>query len=123
MLFRSKLRQEPPSAAELARAKESMKGGLMLSLESTGSRMSMLARSEVYYGRQITLDELIARIDAVSADEVQQMVIDLFQPGRLAMAAIGPFRPDGKLDGEMREAFTRYRGSTEARERGSAGVQ
>lgn len=107
-----KLKQETPSAAELARAKESLKGSLMLSLESTGSRMSMLARSEVYYRRQITLDELIARIDAVTADEVRQMVVDLFQPGRLSMAAIGPFRPDGKLDGEMRQAFERYRAIT-----------
>lgn len=105
-----KLRQKPPTAEELARAKESLKGGLMLGLESTGSRMSMLARSEVYYRRQITLDELIARIDAVSVDEVQQMVLDLFQPGRLSMAAIGPFRPDGRLDREMRDAFERYRG-------------
>jgi len=105
-----KLKQEPPSAAELARAKESLKGSLMLGLESTGSRMTMLARSEVYYNRQITLDELIARIDAVTADEVRQMVIDLFHPSRLSMAAIGPFRPDGKLDGEMRAAFRRHLG-------------
>src|SRR5256712_7086451 len=59
--------------AELHRAKESLKGGLMLGLESTGSRMSMLARSEVYHGRQITLDELIAKVDAVTAEDVQRM--------------------------------------------------
>ncbi|MBI2973522.1 MAG: hypothetical protein HYY39_07035, partial [Armatimonadetes bacterium] len=58
------------------------------------------------------LDELIARIDAVTADEVRQIVVDLFQPGRLSMAAIGPFRPDGKLDKEMRDAFERYRALT-----------
>jgi len=110
-----KMKQESPSPEELARAKESLKGSLMLGLESTSSRMMMLARSEVYYNRQITLDELIARIDAVTADEVQQMVIELLRPGRLSMAAIGPFRPDGKLDGELREAFRQSRGSAVAR--------
>src|SRR5437667_74901 len=64
--------------AELHRAKESLKGGLMLGLESTGSRMSMLARSEVYHGRQISLDELIAKVDAVTD------VLIEFSPGAAA---------------------------------------
>ncbi|MDR7452787.1 MAG: pitrilysin family protein [Armatimonadota bacterium] len=100
-----KMTQEPVPAAELARAKESLKGSLMLSLESTGSRMSVLARSEIYHGRQITLDELIARIDAVTAEELRHLAAELFQPRRLSMAAIGPFRSDGGLARAMREAF------------------
>src|SRR5438034_833504 len=94
--------------AELHRAKESLKGGLMLGLESTGSRMSMLARSEVYHGRQISLDELIAKVDAVTAEEIQRMAADLFPAGRLSMAAIGPFRSDGQLATSMRKAFEGY---------------
>ncbi len=93
---------------ELHRAKESLKGSLMLGLESTGSRMSMLARSEVYHGRQITLDELIAKVDAVSAEDVQRMATDLFRAGGLSMAAIGPFRSDGQLAASMRKAFEGY---------------
>ncbi len=93
---------------ELQRAKESMKGSLMLSLESTDSRMFKLGRSELYHGRQITLDELIARIDAVSAEDVQRMANELFQPRALTMAGIGPFRPDGALVTAMRGAFEHY---------------
>lgn len=94
--------------SELRRAKESLKGGLMLSLESTGSRMSFLARSEIYHGRQITLDELIMRIDAVTAEDVREMANDLFHPSRLSMAGIGPFRSDGSLAASMHAAFERY---------------
>ena len=68
----------------------------------------MLARSEVYHGRQITLDELIAKVDAVTAEDVQRMAGDLFPAGRLSMAAIGPFRSDGHLAASMRKAFEGY---------------
>ena len=102
-----KIRTEPVDPVELNRAKESLKGGLMLSLESTGSRMSVLARSEIYHGRQITLDELIAKVDAVSADDIRRMAAELLDPRRLSMAAIGPFRADGALTKSMREAFER----------------
>ncbi len=103
-----RIRAQPVDAAELARAKESLKGSLMLSLESTGSRMSILARSEIYHGRQITLDELIAKVDAVTAEDVQRIAAELLAPDRLSMAAIGPFRADGALAARMREAFEGY---------------
>ena len=103
-----KIRIEPVDPVELNRAKESLKGGLMLSLESTGSRMSVLARSEIYHGRQITLDELIAKVDAVSADDIRRMAAELLDPRRLSMAAIGPFRADGALAKSMRGAFEGY---------------
>jgi len=106
-----KIKTRPVDPAELRRAKESLKGSLMLGLESTGSRMSMLARSEIYHGRHITLDELIAHIEAVTAQDVQRMANDLFHPGRLSMAAIGPFRSDGELTAAMRETFERYVGA------------
>jgi predicted Zn-dependent peptidase len=103
-----KIRTRPVDAVELNRAKESLKGSLMLSLESTGSRMSILARSEIYHGRQITLDELIAKVDAVSAEDVQRMASELLDPRRLSLAAIGPFRADGALAKSMRDAFEGY---------------
>ena len=52
---------------ELRRAKDHLKGSLMLSLENTGSRMSHLARQEIYFGRRFSLDEIIAGIEAVQA--------------------------------------------------------
>ncbi|HXF82000.1 MAG TPA: pitrilysin family protein [bacterium] len=100
--------REPVDPAELRRAKESLKGSLMLSLESTGSRMSVLARSEIYHGRQITLDELIAKVEAVTAEDLQALAAELFHPRALSMAAIGPFRQDGALADAMRAAFAAY---------------
>jgi predicted Zn-dependent peptidase len=76
---------------EVARAKESLKGNLMLALETPGSRMSKLARSEQYFGRQITLDEIIADVDAVEGEAVRHLAESLLVPDRLALAAIGPF--------------------------------
>jgi predicted Zn-dependent peptidase len=95
--------QIPPE--ELSRAKESLKGVIMLSLESTDSRMFNVARSQIYLGRQFTLDEILARIDGVTAEQVQAMAAEILIPERLAMAAIGPFRPDGSLSRALTEAF------------------
>jgi predicted Zn-dependent peptidase len=106
-----KIKATPVDAIELRRAKESIKGSLMLSLESTDSRMFKLGRSELYHGRQISLDELMARIDAVTADDVQAMAAALFDPRQLTMAGIGPFRADGTLAASMRTAFEQYAGS------------
>ncbi len=73
---------------ELQRAKDNLKGGLMLSLEGTGSRMSALARNEIYFKRTISLDETLRSIDAVTSDDVLKLVRDIF--GRkLTLAVIG----------------------------------
>jgi len=85
------------SADEVARAKESLKGNLMLGLETPGSRMTKLARSEQYFGRQITLDEIIADVDAVRGDDVRRLAETLFVPDRLAFSAIGPFDQEPAL--------------------------
>jgi len=106
-----KIRAVRVDAVELARAKESIKGSLMLSLESTDSRMFKLGRSELYFRRQISLDELIARFDAVTANDVQAMANTLFDPRQLTMAGIGPFRSDGTLAASMRTAFEQHTGS------------
>jgi predicted Zn-dependent peptidase len=79
------------SAEEVARAKESLKGNLMLGLETPGSRMTKLARSEQYFGRQITLDEILADVDAVRREDVRRLAEDLLVLDRLTLAAIGPF--------------------------------
>jgi predicted Zn-dependent peptidase len=77
--------------AELRRAKDHLKGSLMLSLENTGSRMNYLARQEIYFGRQFGLDETLAGIDGVSADDVQRIANDIFG-GDLAMSLVGNLR-------------------------------
>jgi len=63
---------------ELRRAKDHLKGSLMLSLESTGSRMSHLARQELYFGKQFGLDEVLSSIEQVEADDVQRVADHIF---------------------------------------------
>ena len=61
----------------------------VLSLESTASRMSNLARQEIYFGRQFTLEETLRGIIPVTARDVQRLCKSLFQDGRLTLAALG----------------------------------
>jgi predicted Zn-dependent peptidase len=84
------MKESPVSAEELLRAKNHLKGSLMLSLESTTSRMSNLARQELYFGRFFSLDEILASIEAVRLDEVQALANQLFQPEKIAVTVLGP---------------------------------
>jgi predicted Zn-dependent peptidase len=79
----------PLSAEELKRGKDQLKGGLMLSLESSTARMSNLARQEMYYERFVGMDEVIERIQAVTVEDVQQSAQELFKPEALAVTVLG----------------------------------
>ena len=83
-----RMRDEPVPAEELRRAKDHLKGSLMLSLESTGSRMNNMARQEIYFGRQFTLDEILEKIEHVSAADVQRIATHIFK-GELAVSVLG----------------------------------
>lgn len=83
------LKENLAPAEELRRAKEHLKGSLMLSLESTSSRMSNLARQEKYFRRTISLDEVIEKIEAVSADEIRDLAEEWFSAERIALAVLG----------------------------------
>jgi predicted Zn-dependent peptidase len=82
------------TADELDRVRESIKGQMVLGLESTRSRMSRLGKSEVTDGELLSLDEIVVRIDAVTADDVHEMARRLFD-GNHALAIIAPFNEDG----------------------------
>jgi len=83
-------RREPATGEELHRAKENLKGRIVLALESTGARMNRLG-SEVLAGAElIAIDEVIARIDAVTQDDLAALADELWAPERLAAAGIGP---------------------------------
>ena len=84
------LREAPVPDEELKRAKDHLKGSLMLSLENTSSRMSQLARQQLYFGRHFTLDEVLGGIDRVTADDVQRVASDLFQDGASVGTVVGP---------------------------------
>jgi predicted Zn-dependent peptidase len=83
------VKQTPTPAAELRRAKDHLKGSLMLSLENTASRMSHLARQEIYFDRQFGLDETLEGIERVQPDDVQRVAADLFADGALAVTVLG----------------------------------
>ena len=84
------MKQTPVPDAELRRAKDHLKGSLMLSLENTASRMSHLARQEIYFDRHFGLDETLAGIERVTTDDVQRVARDLFSNGSLAATVLGP---------------------------------
>jgi predicted Zn-dependent peptidase len=84
------LKQAPVPDAELRRAKDHLKGSLMLSLENTASRMSHLARQEIYFDRHFGLDETLAGVERVSSADVQRVARDLFANGSLAATVLGP---------------------------------
>ena len=83
------VKQTPVPAAELQRAKDHLKGSLMLSLENTASRMSHLARQEIYFDRQFGLDETLQGIERVTAADVQRVAADLFRNGSLSATVLG----------------------------------
>ena len=83
------LKEEPVGDSELQLAKDHLKGNLMLSLESSSSRMSNLARQEIYFGCQFSLDEILAGIDQVTRDDLTALARDLFDPKRCTLAVLG----------------------------------
>jgi predicted Zn-dependent peptidase len=84
-----KLKTEQVPEEELSRSKAQLKGSLMLSLESSTSRMSNLARQEMYFDRYCDLDELIERIEAVTADDLTNLANEFFKPESVAVTALG----------------------------------
>lgn len=85
----ARLRQGPVDLAEFHRAKAQLKGNLLLGLESTSSRMTRLAKTEIYFGRYFDLDEIIRGIDGVSPETFAELNRSLFEPERYALTTIG----------------------------------
>jgi len=85
----SSLKEQLISDEELRRAKDHLKGSLMLSLESTSSRMSNLARQEMYFGKFFTLDEIIASIEKVTREEIQEIAREFFRPEHISVTVLG----------------------------------
>jgi len=79
-----KMREKKVPERELTRSKEYMKGSMLLSLESTTNRMFRLAQSEIYYNRLKTIEESIADIDAITADQIMEMANELLDESTLS---------------------------------------
>ena len=85
-----RLHGEGITADELERSKEHVKGRMVLSSESTAARMSRIAKSVLFDMPLLSLDEMISRVDAVSADDVAELARDLYAPEKLSAAAVAP---------------------------------
>jgi predicted Zn-dependent peptidase len=81
------------TSEELERGKGQMRGGLVLGLEDTGSRMTRLGKSELVYGELMTVEEILASIDAVTLDDTQSLAAELLT-SPLSLAVVGPYDDD-----------------------------
>ena len=91
------MRDNPIEAAELEMNREQLKGNMLMALESTFVRMSRMAKSMMYYGRIIPLDEVIKAVDAVTASDIQQLAQDILVRDRCAMVTLGPRNEQGPV--------------------------
>jgi predicted Zn-dependent peptidase len=88
-----RLKEQPLPEDELRRAKDQLKGNILLGLESSTARMSNLARQEMYFGHFFSVEDILQLIEQVDADQVIDMARSLFQPEAVAVTLLG------RLDG------------------------
>lgn len=86
------LADEAVTADELENAKNHLKGGMILGLESSSNRMFTLARNEMYHGRQISVDEALEHINAVTQDDVRRVAADLFRHNDYGIVVLGDLK-------------------------------
>jgi predicted Zn-dependent peptidase len=86
----ARLREQPATDEELARARENVKARVVLALESTGSRMNRLGQSLLFGLPLLDTDEVVARFEAVTLDDLRELTDELWAPERLSAAGIGP---------------------------------
>jgi predicted Zn-dependent peptidase len=91
-----KLCEEGPSEEEVESARSQLKGGILMGQESVSNRMYQLAHEEIYLGTTTTPEEQVARVKAVSREQVAGLARRLLRPEQYALAALGP-APGGEL--------------------------
>jgi predicted Zn-dependent peptidase len=87
-----KIKKDGVTKEELDRAKEYVRGSLVLGLESTSSRMGWISKSEFYYGRSITVDEVFGKIDKITRNDIIKLANEYFKDEFLALAMVGNFK-------------------------------
>lgn len=85
-----RLKDEIVAAEELDASREQVKGRTLMSLESSDSLMTRLAKNEIYLGRQLTTDEVLAGYDAVTSGDIQRVSRTLFRDNAISLEAVGP---------------------------------
>src|ERR1700757_768928 len=84
-----RLKQEPMPEDELRRAKDQLLGNIILSMESTGARMSNLARQEMYFDHFFGIDEVMQQVEEVTAEQTMTLARELFDPEKIAVTMLG----------------------------------
>jgi predicted Zn-dependent peptidase len=90
----NKTRDVEITGSEFTDAKEQIKGNMLLSLESSDSRMSRIARSEIYYDEYVPIEDIIAKVDAVKSEEVKESAIEIFNDDLFTFTFLGPTREE-----------------------------
>ena len=85
----NKFRKNLLTEKELHSAKELVKGNLLLGMESTDNRMTKLAKNEIFFGRNVPLEEIVRNIEAVSREDIRSLAGDIFSPDTISLAALG----------------------------------
>jgi predicted Zn-dependent peptidase len=97
-----KIKDEGITPAEETRVRNQIKGSLVLSLESSTSHMSRLARQEIYFGKYLSMDDIIKGVEKVTAEQVQRLAGQLFTRENISLTILGPLSktdvPDGVLE-------------------------
>ena len=88
----SDIKRNGITSLELSRAKEQLKGGLLLGLESSSSRMSRIGKLEITLGKYIHLDEVVRRIEKVTLEDLSRMANELFCADKLCLTILGPVK-------------------------------
>jgi predicted Zn-dependent peptidase len=97
-----KLKTKRIKSSELKSAMEYTKGSLMLAAESVDNHMVRNAQNEMHFGHDITLEEIIAKIEGVTADDILELADDLINPDKMTFTLLGPVNDMGK---ELQELF------------------
>lgn len=100
----AKIRNGEVDAGEIGRVKEQLRVSMAMSFESVTSRMMKLARSEIYYGRNLTDGEIFDMIHAVTPEDIVRVTNSVFQPEKLVFSALGPYKGKKRKDAEKRVA-------------------
>ena len=93
------------SPEELNRAKQQVKGALVMGLESTANRMSRMGRGLLLLGKVTDAEEIVRKIESVTAEQVQQLAVKILEPSHASLCALGPTAELPKLESILRNSF------------------